>query len=211
MSRRRVRPPRRTSSTRCSARRSAAAGSSGELGARGGRAGPRRIACSPPAAAARKARRGRRRFGRRRRRRRQDAPDLQLAALHRQADGAGLREGDRDQDRVHRGHQRQRRVLRQDRRAAQAEPEHRPRHHRADRLDGRPPHRPRLRRAARRRQVPQQGQPGRQREGRELRSGPQVQRAVALGHGRASATTRRRPAASSPASTTSSTPSSRAR
>ena len=85
---------------------------------------------------------------------------------------------------VHRGHQRQRRVLRQDRRAAQAEPEHRPRHRRAHRLDGGPDDQSRLRRPARRRQVPQQGEPGRQREGRELRPGPQVQRAVALGHDR---------------------------
>ena len=70
---------------------------------------------------------------------------------------------------------------------------------------------PRLRRPARRHQVPQQGQPGRQRAGRELRSGPQVQRAMALRHDRHRATTPRRPAASSPASTTSSTPSSRVR
>ena len=115
---------------------------------------------------------------------RQDAPHLQLAALHRQADRARLREGHGHQDRVHRGHQRQRRVLRQDRRAAQAEPEHRPRHHRAHRLDGGPHDQSRLRGPARRRQVPQQGEPGRQREGRELRSGPQVQRAVAVGHDR---------------------------
>ena len=56
--------------------------------------------------------------------------------------------------------------------------------HRADRLDGGPHDQARLRRPARRRQVPQQGEPGRQREGRELRSGPQVQRAMALGHDR---------------------------
>ena len=151
------------------------------------------------------------RRGGRRRQRGQDAPGLQLAALHRQADGARLREGHRHQGRVHRGHQRQRRVLRQDRRAAQAEPEHRPRHHRADRLDGRPAHQSRLRGPARRRQVPQQGEPGRQREGRELRSGPEVQRAVALGHDRHRLQPEEDRHASSPASTTSSTPSSRAR
>ena len=82
------------------------------LGPRRGRAGPGR---QPPRRVRGK---GRRRRGCRRRRRwrcRRGGADIQLAALHRSQDGAGLREGDRDQGRVQRGRQRQRRVLRQDR------------------------------------------------------------------------------------------------
>ena len=207
----RVRPARRTSCTRSCARRSPAEASSDAP--RSARAGwCWGTACSPPVAAARRAPKAAGRLGGGHGGDggktlrisnwplyidKQTVPDFEKATGH--------------QGRVHRGHQRQQRVLRQDRRAAQAEPEHRPRHRRAHRLDGGPDDQPRLRRPARRRQVPQQGEPGRQREGRELRSGPEVQRAVAVRHDGRRATTRRRPARSSPASTTSSTPSTRAR
>ena len=97
-----------------------------------------------------------------RRRRRPDRPDLQLAALYRQEDGRRFQAATGITADLHRGRQRQQRVLRQDRRAAQAGPEHRPRHHRAHRLDGGPPDQAGLHPADRRRQVPQQGQPGRQ-------------------------------------------------
>ena len=44
--------------------------------------------------------------------------DLELGALHRQEDDSGVRAGDGDQRRLHRGHQQLRRVLRQDAAAA---------------------------------------------------------------------------------------------
>ena len=62
--------------------------------------------------------------------------DLQLAALHRQGHGPGLRKGDRHLGQVHRGHQRQRRVLRQDAAAAGRGRIGRPQHLRPHRLDG---------------------------------------------------------------------------
>ena len=82
---------------------------------------------------------------------------LQLAALHRREEGqAGRQEGDglpvpeevrdrqRRQGRLRHRRQRQLRVLRSGPQPARRLPAHRPRHHDADRLDGRPDGRPRL-------------------------------------------------------------------
>ena len=73
-----------------------------------------------------------------------DLDDLELAPLHRQAHGPGLREGDRRLGQVHRGRQRQPRVLRQAAAAAGQGRVRRPRHHRRHRLDGEEDVRPRL-------------------------------------------------------------------
>ena len=60
-----------------------------------------------------------------------DARRVQLAALHRQEDAAGLAEGREREAQLHRGHQRERRVLRQGPPAARGGPGHRPRPRRA--------------------------------------------------------------------------------
>ena len=70
--------------------------------------------------------------------------DLELAVLHRQGHRRRVREEDRHLGRLHRGRQRQRRVLRQAPADARQPRPGRPRHHRRHRLDGEEDARPRL-------------------------------------------------------------------
>ena len=80
---------------------------------------------------------------------------LQLAALHGQEDAQAVRQEVRRQGQVHRGHQRQLRVLREGPPAARERPADRPRHRRADRLHGLALDPQRLRRADRQEQRPE--------------------------------------------------------
>ena len=83
---------------------------------------------------------------------------------------------DRDRSHLHRGHQRQQRVLRQDPAEPEQEAEHRPRRVRAHRLDGEPHDQPgQVGPAARRQGVPEQGEPPGSAEVARLRSDSEVQ------------------------------------
>ena len=111
---------------------------------------------------------------------------------------------------VHRGHQRQLRVLRQGPPAAEQRPADRPRHRDADRLHGRALDPQRLRRADRQEERPELRRTSSTTSRRSTTTPSASTRCRGSRAPRASATTSRRPAASSRASRTSSTRSSRA-
>ena len=98
----------------------------------------------------------------------QDAPDPRR-----------LHQEDRHQGQLHRGLQRQRRVLRQGAPAARGRQGHRPRRLVQHRLDGRPADPPGLRAEARPRQHPQRHEPRAVAEERRVRPGPRLLAAVA--------------------------------
>ena len=124
---------------------------------------------------------------------------VELARVHRRLRGREepahprrLHQEDRHQGQLHRGLQRQRRVLRQGAPAARGRPGHRARRLVQHRLDGRPPHPPGLRPEARHREHPQRQEPRGVAQGRRVRPGPRA--------------TPCRGRAASPASRTTSTP-----
>ena len=111
---------------------------------------------------------------------------LELAALHRQGRPQGVRQALRRPRQVRRGHQRQRRVLRQGPPAAAGRPADRARHRDPDRLHGRQVGAQPLRRAARQEEHAERGeQPRRQPEVGPLRQEARLHRPVAVGRGRA--------------------------
>ena len=97
----------------------------------------------------------------------------------------GVPEADRLRGRLHRGRQRQQRVLREGAHPARAGPGHRPRHRRPDGLDGRAVDPERLRPEAQQGPDPQLDQPAAQVLLRGVRPGPPVLAAVAVGLRRA--------------------------
>ena len=121
-------------------------------------------------------------------RHRQGRQLVQLAAVHRRLgrreeppDPRCLHQGDRHQGQLHRGLQRQRRVLREGPSAARRWTGHRPRRLVLHRLDGGAADPPGLRAAARQGQHPQRQEPRGCLPGRVVRPGPQVLPAVAGG------------------------------
>ena len=130
----------------------------------------------------------------RRRRSRDHAPEgadrqldvLQLAAVHRQGRPQGVRQPVRRARQVRRGHQRQRRVLRQGPPAVAGRPADRARHRDADRLHGGQVGAQPLRRAARQEEHPERRQePRRQPQVGPVRQEARLHGAVAVGRRRA--------------------------